>query len=295
MRLSHIGLAVLITCCWGLNFVVIRLGLGTMPPFFLAGVRFGLVALLVLFVPRPKIALSRLVLLGLIQFAGQFGFLFEGMAVGMPAGLASLIMQSQVFFTVLFAFLLLGERPKLRSLIGFGVAAIGLGVIGVSIHGSVATDLTFAGFALCLVAAFCWGFGNILMREVAGVNVLSLVSWMSLVATPPLFAASFVLEDTARITQAVTTITWGQGFVALYLAVFATIFAFSGWSYLLRYYQATKVVPFALLVPLFGAGSAWLVLGERFTTLRLVGMGLVVLSLAIIMLPSSIIPAKAKE
>lgn len=284
MRLLHVFYALTATFCWGTNFVVIHLGLGTMPPIFMAGVRFGLVALFCLVLPRPKIAPMRLVLLGLIQFAGQFGLLFQSMAVGMPSGLAALVMQAQVFFTILFAALLIGERLHGRAMAGLLIAALGLGLIAVTIdsHGQ---ELTYTGFALCLSSALCWGFGNILMRQAAGVSALALVSWMSLVAAPALFVASWFLEPHHRILAALSPPTAGEIGVALYLSLPGTMLAFGLWSYLLRFYEASRIVPFALCIPLFGALSSALVLGERFSPLRLAGMGLVGLSLAIMIIP----------
>ena len=184
-------LALVVIIVWGLNFVVIKVGLHDMPPMLLGALRFILAAFpAILFVKRPQIPLRWLLLYGLTILLGQFAFLFYAMSVGMPAGLASLVLQSQAFFTLLFAALFLGERLRLTNLFGLLVAAAGLLLIG--LQGD--RLMTMAGFALTIGAASMWALGNIVTRKLGKVNLVGLVVWGSLVPPLPFLALSWLLE-----------------------------------------------------------------------------------------------------
>src|SRR5690606_2101036 len=93
----HIAPALLLALCWGLNFVVIKVALGDVPPLLLAALRFGLAALPCLVLPRPALSWRVLVAVAATIYVGQFGLLFPAMAVGMPPGLASIGLQVQAF------------------------------------------------------------------------------------------------------------------------------------------------------------------------------------------------------
>ncbi len=281
MPVRHIALAVLVTAIWGFNFVVIRLGLGSVPPLLLAALRFVVAALPVVFLARPNVPLARMIAIGMTLFVGQFAFLFPAMKLGMPPGLASVTLQSQAFLTILFAALALGERPKPRQLAGAGVAALGLLTIATTVGG----DFTTIGLGLTIASAASWAFGNVLMRGAGKADMLAMMVWLSLVPPLPLFALSLVFEGWPAITTGLTGIgVVGIGSV-LYLAVLATLVGFGLWGFLLKNHPASTVAPFSLLVPLFGTLSSWLVFGETFSPLRIAGMGLILLGLATIALP----------
>ncbi|PIO99795.1 EamA family transporter [Pleomorphomonas carboxyditropha] len=288
MPVRHIALAVLVTAIWGFNFVVIRLGLGSVPPLLLAALRFVVAALPALFLARPNVPPTRMIAIGMTLFVGQFAFLFPAMKLGMPPGLASVTLQSQAFLTILFAAVALGERPKPRQLAGAGVAALGL----LTIASTVGGDFTMIGLGLTIASAASWAIGNVLMRGAGKVDMLALMVWLSLVPPIPLFALSLGFEGWPAIVSGVT----GMGLVGagsvLYLALLATLVGFGLWGFLLRNHPASTVAPFSLLVPLFGTLSSWLVLGETFSPLRVAGMGLILLGLATIALP---LPAFAKR
>lgn len=288
MPVRHIALAVLVTAIWGFNFVVIRLGLGSVPPLLLAALRFVVAALPVVFLARPNVPPLRMIAVGVTLFVGQFAFLFPAMKLGMPPGLASVTLQSQAFLTILFAALALGERPRSRQLAGAGVAALGL----LTIASTVGGDFTVVGLGLTIASAASWALGNVLMRGAGKVDMFPMMVWLSLVPPIPLFALSLVFEGWPAIVSGVT----GMGLVGagsvLYLALLATLVGFGLWGFLLKNHPASTVAPFSLLVPLFGTLSSWLVLGETFSPLRVAGMGLILLGLATIALP---LPAFAKR
>lgn len=283
MKPTHILLALLVAAVWGVNFVVIRVGLDAFPPLLLAALRFALACLPALWLPRPAVSWPRLLTLGLAWFVGQFGLLFTGMAVGMPPGLASVTLQSQAFFTVLLSAFALRERPSPRQLTGTAAALAGLALIG-STAGTGGT--TTLGVLLTIGAALCWACGNILMRGVGKVDMLPLVAWLSLVPPLPLLALSLALDGPQRVTAALAHFGWSGAGALLYITGLATFFGFGVWGRLLKTYPASTVAPFSLLVPVFGASAAYLVYGEQFGGARLAGMGLIMLGLAVAVWPT---------
>jgi O-acetylserine/cysteine efflux transporter len=271
-------LALVVIIVWGLNFVVIKVGLHDMPPMLLGALRFMLAAFpAILFVKRPQIPLRWLLLYGLTISLGQFAFLFYAMSVGMPAGLASLVLQSQAFFTLLFAALFLGERLRMANLFGLLVAAAGLLLIG--LQGD--RLMTMAGFALTIGAASMWALGNIVTRKLGKVNLVGLVVWGSLVPPLPFLALSWLLEGPEVIGAALRGISLDSILVLIYLAFGATILGYGLWSRLLSRYPASQVAPFSLLVPVVGLTSSALLLDERLGPLQVLGALLVMLGLLI--------------
>jgi len=271
-------LALLVIIVWGLNFVVIKVGLHGMPPMLMGALRFMLAAFpAILFVRRPQVPLRWMLAYGMTISLGQFAFLFYAMYVGMPAGLASLVLQSQAFFTLFFAALFLGERLRGSNLFGLLVAASGLVLIG--LQGGQA--MTLAGFALTIAAASMWALGNVVTRKLGKVNLVGLVVWGSLIPPLPFLALSLWLEGPELITQSLRTLSLDSLLVLAYLAFGATILGYGLWSRLLSRYPASQVAPFSLLVPVVGISSSALLLGERLGSLQMVGAALVMAGLLI--------------
>lgn len=269
-------LALVVIVVWGMNFVVIKVGLDDMPPMLLGGLRFLLAAFpAILFIKRPQIPLRWLLAYGLTISFGQFAFLFSAMSLGMPAGLASLVLQSQAFFTLLFAVLLLGERLHRANLFGLLVAAAGLLLIG--LQGD--RIMTLAGFVLTIGAAAMWALGNIITRKLGKVNLVGLVVWGSLIPPLPFLALSWLLEGPQAIESALRGLGLNSILVLIYLAFGATILGYGLWSRLLSRYPASQVAPFSLLVPVVGLTSAALLLDEHLSGLQLLGALLVMCGL----------------
>ena len=277
MSPRHVLAAVAVAVVWGVNFVVIHVGLGSAPPLLLAALRFTLVAALCAWwVPRPALPWSRLVPLGLLLYVGQFGLLFTAMGVGLSPGLAAVVMQSQAVFTVVLAALLLRERPSVPQVVGVAVASAGLVLIGVDrVVGGGATS-SAAGFLLCLGAGLSWGFGNLVARRSGTTQGLGLVVWGSVVAAPVLLVAATVEVGPTHLLPAVAAIDLPGMLALAYLTLVATIFGFGTWSSLMSRYPAAQVAPFTMLVPPIGLLTAWLALGEQVSPLALAGSALVV-------------------
>ncbi|WP_312956132.1 EamA family transporter [Pseudomonas songnenensis] len=271
-------LALVVIIVWGMNFVVIMIGLDDVPPMLLGALRFLLAAVpAVFFIKRPQVPLRWMLAYGLTISLGQFAFLFTAMKYGMPAGLASLVLQSQAFFTLFFAAMFLGERIRAANLLGLVIAACGLALIGAQ----SGLGMTLSGFVLTICAASMWALGNIVTRKVGKVNLVGLVVWGSLVPPLPFLVLSLWLEGPQVIETALRGIGWQTILVLAYLAFGATILGYGLWSRLLSRYPANQVAPFSLLVPVVGLTSASVLLGERLGTWQLGGALLVMIGLAV--------------
>lgn len=282
MSKRDIGLGLIVVVFWGLNFIAIDLGLGNMPPLMLAALRFVFVCLpAIFFLPRPPVPWKWLIALGLTINVGQFAFLFMGINLGMPAGLASLIHQSQAFFTLIIAALFIGEKWRWNQLTGLIVAALGMLVIA----SQQDSNMTLVGFWLNLAGAASWGAGNVIMRratqEAPPFSMLSLIVWAGAVAILPLTVLSLLIEGAAAWKQAWSSVTWVTVASLIYLAYFASLIGYGLWGKLLSRYPAAVVSPFALLVPVVGMSSAALFLGEAFSLHQLIGAFLLMIGLLV--------------
>jgi O-acetylserine/cysteine efflux transporter len=275
--------------------VVVRWGLGMLPPLLMAAIRFALVLFpAIFFLKKPNISWGTLALYGLCVGTGQFGLLYIAMDGFISPGVASVVMQIQVFFTIAVAAQRTGEKPRTSQLLGLVPAIAGLGVI-VMHHGQ---DITPAGVALVLAGAMCWAVSNQTTREAANVaaargtplNPLAYVVWASLFAMPGLLAASLLLEGPARDLAAVSTSTWAIWPTLIWQSAANTLFGYTMWAWLLSRYPAATVAPMSLLVPVFGIGSSALVLHEPLPAWKLAACLLIMAGLAFNLLWQ---PAKA--
>ncbi|MCB1888692.1 MAG: EamA family transporter [Rhodocyclaceae bacterium] len=281
MKPSDLALALVVVVVWGLNFVVIKAGVAEVPPLLLGALRFLAAALpAVAFFRAPRLPLRFYLAYGMTIAVGQFAFLFTAIHIGMPSGLASLVLQSQAFFTMLFAAVCLKESWRGSQLAGLVLAAGGLALIG-SAHG---TSMPLAGFLMTLAAAVSWGIGNIVSRGLAKhgpVNLLAFMVWASLVPPLPFLALSLLIEGPEAIVSALAGFSLRSGLAVLYLAWAATLLGYGLWSHLMSRYPANQVAPFPLLVPLVGLTAGWLVYDEALLPVHFAGGGLLMLGLVV--------------
>ncbi|MBF6617188.1 EamA family transporter [Pollutimonas thiosulfatoxidans] len=268
--------ALVVITAWGMNFVVIKVGLDEIPPLLLGALRFTLVAFpAVFFIKRPALPWRIIVLYGLTISLGQFVFLFTAMSVGMPAGLASLVLQSQAFFTVLIAALLLGEGVRRHNVLGMLVAVAGL----VLIHqGADVRTMSMLGFVLTLFAALSWAMGNIVAKTAGRqIDMVGLVIWGALIPPIPFLVLSWFLEGPDLMLASLAGISYVGVGAVIYLALVATIVGYVLWGRLLTHHPASKVAPLSLLVPIIGLVSSAVLLDERLAAVQWVG-GLIVMA-----------------
>ena len=279
-----LALILVVVALLGFSFVPIKIGLREIPPFALAALRFLFAAFpLVLFVRRPRMPASVVVAYGLAIGVCQFGLLFLALNLGMAAGLSSIVIQVQVFFTIGLGVAFLRDRLRRENVVGAVGAALGVGVLGVY-KLRTGAESSFIGLLLVLAAAFAWAVGNIVAKRAAReheADMFALVVWSSLVPPLPLAAASYVFEGGAAALHAVVSasaLSWG---CIVFIAYGATLFGFASWARLLHRYPTALVAPFALLIPVSGLASGALLLGESLAPLQALGVALVLAGLII--------------
>lgn len=278
MPIRHRLLAVAVAIMWGVNFTAIHASLEHFPPFFLVALRFLVLAIpTIVLVPWPRVPLRWLLGYGLGFGTLQFLFLYWGMAAGMPAGLASLVLQASAPFTVVLGALFLQERLTGLQVVGILIAVGGLAVVGAH-RAQVAAVLPFL---LTLAGALGWAIGNICNRQARPQNPLHLALWVSVVPPLPMLAVALVVEGPARIGTSLSTAFAPEALPALvgltYTVIFGTVVGTGIWTWLMARHPAGVVAPYSLLVPVAGMLSAGLVLGEIVRPMEVLG-GVIVVS-----------------
>ena len=279
------SLALAVVFVWGTNFVVIRLGLNALPPLFFAALRFTFVFLpAALIVPRPRRASDGvLVPWGNLAFYGiciglfQFGLLFIAMKGRISPGLASLVVQMQVFFTIGLAMWRTGEKLKPHQMAAFALALGGMGVI--AMHNG--QGATLGGVALVLLAALGWALGNQASREAGKTNMLGYVVWAALFSVPPLLLLSLLTEGVPAIAAGLERAGWVTWAAVLWQAAGNTMFGYACWAWLLSRYPAATVAPMSLLVPIFGFAASAIILGEPLPLWKIGATLLIMAGLAV--------------
>lgn len=281
MPLGDVLLGLTVSLLWGFNFVVMKVGVGELPPFLLAGLRFALsVVPLILLVPRPAVSWRLLAAFALSFGVVKFSLLFFGLGLGMPAGLTSIVLQLQAPFTVLLATLVLGERVDGVQMAGLAVALAGLAVLAAE---RIATS-PLLPFLLVLAAAVAWAVANLVVKQATDADPLGFALWASLLAAGPFLALSLAIEGPHAIASALAAASWKGLGALLYLAYPVNLIGLAIWSRLLRRHSAAAVAPFALLVPVVGTLSGHLVLGETLTPWLAIGGSTIIVGLATIVL-----------
>jgi len=276
--------ALLVVIIWGTNFVAMKIGLRHLTPFQLGAFRYLFAVLpLIIFIRPPKLPAKWVIAYGLSQGVGQFGLLFLSLKIGMSASLASVILQTQVFFTAIFGFMLLKERTSRALLAGLALAAVGLGCFAINFFESAhASDITPAGFVLCLMGAAMWAVSNIVVRraqkETPDFDVVSFIVWCGVVPIVPFVLLSLAFDDPATRWQWVEA-PFDAWVAVAYIGWMSTIVGYALWTRLLKRYPVNRVAPFSLSVPVVGITSGMLALGDLITGWQWAGIALIVFSL----------------
>jgi O-acetylserine/cysteine efflux transporter len=275
-------LAALVATIWGFNFVVIDWGMHGVPPLLFAAIRFALVVLPAVFLVRRPVAPWHVVVaVGAFMSLGQFGFLYVAMAAGMHPGLAALVLQAQVIFTVVIAAGVLRERPTGAQVIGVLLGSAGLGVVAVGRGGHVTT----AALALCLLGALSWGIGNVVSRASGVSGGLSLTVWSAVVVPVPLLALSLLLDGPGTVVAALSSFSWQAVVSTAYTAGLASLVGYGIFNTLLSRNPSSSVVPWVLLAPVVATASAWLFLDQQPTQAELLGGAVLIVGVLVAMRP----------
>ena len=278
LSVRHFLLALAVVAVWGSNFVVIKNALGHLPPLLFAALRFSLAFLpAAFFLPRPVVPLRNLAAYGLLIGLVQFGALYWAVNGHIAPGLASLVVQTQVFFTIALSMRLTGERVRAFQWVALSLAVTGIAVIGAHTD----ADTTWLGLGLVLLAALGWSLGNMVGKQAGPVNMLAYVVWSSVFAVPPLLVLSYLTEGWSAMQAGVLdadVLTW---IAVAWQSWGNTLFGYAAWGWLLARNPASTITPMALLVPVFGMGASALLLAEPLPAWKLIAAGLVMTGLAL--------------
>ena len=278
LPLRHVLLALAVVAVWGTNFVVIKLALTQLPPLLFAALRFLFAALpAALLVPRPQAAWRNLAAYGLLIGVGEFGLLYLAVGSHISPGLASLVIQTQVFFTIGLSMASLGERVQPMQWWALALA-VG-GILMIALHTDATT--TPAGLLMVLGSALCWAGGNMVGKQAGRVDMLGYMVWSSLFAVPPLLLLSLLFEGPAVIVNSLQHAGPGAWGAVLWQSVGNTLFGYAAWGWLLARHPATSIAPMSLAVPVFGLTASSLWLGEALPAWKLEAAALVMAGLAL--------------
>ena len=278
MKPTDLALVIFVMVVWGLNFVVAKWGLAQFPPIFMIGLRFGLVALLLLpFVKMPRASLAGIVLLSFTLGCLHFSLMLTGLR-DLDAAAAAIAIQIQVPFAALIAAIFLGDKLGWRR--AFGMALAFAGVIVMAGEPRVSDDLV--PLFLVLAASFVWAVANVQIKQLGTVDGFALNAYLGLFAAPQLFLVSAVLE-TGQMQAVASADLVGWGAVA-FMAIMVTIVSYAIWYRVLRRYTVNQAMPFTLLVPVIGVLAAALLLNEKLTWQVIVGGIATIAGVAVIVL-----------
>lgn len=290
MKPLHTLLILLVVAVWGFNFVFVKIGLSELPPMLLCSTRFILVSLpAIFFFRRPKVPLQWVLLYTFVMFICQFTLMFTGIKVGVTAGLGSLLLQTQVFFSLFFARILLKEEINRWQVFGALLSFSGIVYVGINIG----ANATFFGFLLVVASAVAWGLGSVIVKKMGKVQSGSLLVWASFLAWPPLIALSLLFEgggQTLMNVHQISSLTW---IAIVFIALGSTAFGFGVWNHFVQVYPLATIAPFTLLVPIFGMIGSMLFLGEALEPWKVLS-GLLVVSGLILNLVGTRLNAQAR-
>ena len=284
MNYKSIVLVLLVVIMWGVNFSIIKIGLEELPPILFSALRFAVVAIpAILFIPFPKTSILNVIGVGLFLGILQFSFLFVAMEADASAGLSSLILQTQVLFTIILSSLIYKEKVSKSQLFGIIVAVIGFSFFFYSTGGNITTK----GLILIVCAAFFWAVSNVIMKGIGSINLLHFMVWVSVVPPIPLLFVSYFLESQEPISllMATTENTWLS---VLFVSYISTLVGFAIWGWLLKNNAAATVTPFALLIPVVGIITSSIILDESLSLIEIIGTCLIMVGLLLCVIGSKI-------
>ena len=290
MKQKDLYLALLVVIVWGANFTVIKLGLDGVPSMLLVAMRYSLVVFpAIFFIRKPDIEWKYIIYYGLAVGVGQFGCLFYAMEIGMPAGLASIIVQLQAFISPLLGTVVFKENLNLKQIIGFIIAALGLAIIGIASTSNGISSIPIGALLLTICAPIFWSISNIIARyasdkaneEGKELDMLGLVTWSSLIPPIPMIGFALLIDTPSTLINSITNLKFISIFSALYLAYVATLFGYGFWNKLISKYPLSKISPLSLLVPITGLLTARIILSEQLSKMQWMGTFIILAGLMI--------------
>ncbi len=286
MKIKDTLLALVVITIWGVNFSIIKIGLEELPPILFSALRFAIVAIpAVIYVPFPETSAWNVIGVGVFLGVIKFSLLFVAMKADASAGLASLILQAQVIFTIVLSVVILKEQIKKTQIIGIIISIAGFSLFFFNTEGNI----TYLGLSLILLAAFSWGISNLIMKRIKDVNLIHFMVWVSLIPPLPLLILSLLIEETTTPATLILSLSPQAWLSLAYVGYISTLVAFAIWGWLLKKHPAATIIPFALLIPVTGIISSSFILDERLTESDVAGTLLIMISLIMCVLGDRVV------
>ncbi len=279
MNSKHVVMAFSIVVLWGLNFVALKIAVLSMPPIFLAGLRFFLISIpWIFFVEKPKVSKRQFITLPITLGVLQYSLLYYGMSTGLSAGLSAVILQTQSFFTVIMSTILIKEKPKLNEILGLLIGALGVIILLINNDG----DFKIEAVLIIFAAAISWGIANIQLKNLGNINMVSFLIWISPFAAMLLFIISFILEYDSILNIDFSNIEINVFLSIFYTAYLSTVIGFTMWQYLLNKYKSVQITPYGLLVPVTGSIFGYIILSEVLEIYQIISGIIIIIGLMVI-------------
>ncbi len=279
MNSKHVVMAFSIVVLWGLNFVALKIAVLSMPPIFLAGLRFFLISIpWIFFVEKPKVSKRQFITLPITLGVLQYSLLYYGMSTGLSAGLSAVILQTQSFFTVIMSTILIKEKPKLNEILGLLIGALGVIILLINNDG----DFKIEAVLIIFAAAISWGIANIQLKNLGNINMVSFLIWISPFAAILLFIISFILEYDSILNIDFSNIEINVFLSIFYTAYLSTVIGFTMWQYLLNKYKSVQITPYGLLVPVTGSIFGYIILSEVLEIYQIISGIIIIIGLMVI-------------
>ena len=281
MNAKHVVMAFFIVVLWGLNFVALKIAVLSLPPIFLAGLRFLLISIpWIFFVEKPKVSEKQFITLPITLGVLQYSLLYYGMSTGLSAGLSAVILQTQSFFTVIMSTILIKEKPRLNEILGLLIGALGVMILLINNNG----DFKIEAVLIILAAAISWGIANIQLKNLGNVNMVSFLIWISPFAAIVLFIISFILEYDLVLNIDFSNVEIKVFLSIFYTAYLSTVIGFTMWQYLLNKYKSVQITPYGLLVPVTGSIFGYIILSEVLEIYQIIAGIVIIIGLMVISL-----------
>ena len=281
MNAKHVVMAFSIVVLWGLNFVALKIAVLSLPPIFLAGLRFLLISIpWIFFVEKPKVSKKQFITLPITLGVLQYSLLYYGMSTGLSAGLSAVILQTQSFFTVIMSTILIKEKPRLNEILGLLIGALGVIILLINNNG----DFKIESVLIILAAAISWGIANIQLKNLGNVNMVSFLIWISPFAAIVLFIISFILEYDLVLNIDFSNVEIKVFLSIFYTAYLSTVIGFTMWQYLLNKYKSVQITPYGLLVPVTGSIFGYIILSEVLEIYQIIAGIVIIIGLMVISL-----------
>ena len=281
MNAKHVVMAFFIVVLWGLNFVALKIAVLSLPPIFLAGLRFLLISIpWIFFVEKPKVSKRQFITLPITLGVLQYSLLYYGMSTGLSAGLSAVILQTQSFFTVIMSTILIKEKLRLNEILGLLIGALGVMILLINNNG----DFKIEAVLIILAAAISWGIANIQLKNLGNVNMVSFLIWISPFAAIVLFIISFILEYDLVLNIDFSNVEIKVFLSIFYTAYLSTVIGFTMWQYLLNKYKSVQITPYGLLVPVTGSIFGYIILSEVLEIYQIIAGIVIIIGLMVISL-----------